>query len=667
MADQIEVVSSSSDQNPNSTTYASEFDTLQIPPLDSLFFSDPNNTIPTGADHFLFTTPLDLGFDENDDFELTFDDLDHLYLPSDADDFLISDNLDQITNSLDSLPDVPVQVDQQAANGVGVRVCSPQGSPGSGSSAVSCDQSSDDCKFLNYQSSKLGSADSEYFSNDSGGWGPKDLGIVNCPSPELGGGSDQEFSGGPASSQASGSGNCGSGVSEGMNCPSSNGEYCDVIVDQKIKSEEIGKNCMTKRKKELDDGTADLRSAKYRRSSEPVETTDPQLGSCTVNDDEEKRKARLMRNRESAQLSRQRKKHYVGELEDKVRALHSTIAELNSKISYMMAENATLRQQLSGGGMCQPPPPGMYPHPSMAPMSYPWIPCAPYVVKSQGSQVPLVPIPRLKQPQQPAPVARGKKNESKKTEGRTKKVASVSFLGLLFFIMLFGGLVPIVNVKFGNVGEGVPGKLAFVDDRLYNQNRGRVLRVDRYSNLSNGVNIGTPCGKSGTLNRLQYEKGRDLKFNRPGKGSQHLHDSDESEKLGNASKPLVASLYVPRNDKLVKIDGNLIIHSFLASEKAMASRRASDKDKARETGLVIPRDLIPALTIPNIRANGGKHPTVYRKPGEPPKALTSGPAHSLKDHIKATAADGKLQQWFREGLAGNTWHINFIIIVVNCH
>ncbi|CAK9322802.1 unnamed protein product [Citrullus colocynthis] len=620
MADPIELVSPS-DQNPNSTTYASEFDSLPIPPLDSLFFSDPNHDAP--GDPFLYSTALDLGFGENDDFELTFDDLDDLCLPSEADDFLISDNLDQTTNSSNSPPDVPLLSD------AGTRLSSPAGSPGSRSSSVSCEQSPGDCKSLNYQSSKLRTADSECFSTDSGGWESKRSRMVNCPSPEDGaGGSDHEFSGGPASSQGS-----GSGVSEGTNYPSSNAECYDVISDQKIKSEEVGKNCITKRKKEQDEGNADSRSAKYRRSSVPAETTNPQLGSCSVNEDDEKRKARLMRNRESAQLSRQRKKHYVEELEDKVRNMHATIAELNSKVSYMMAENAGLRQQLSGSGMCQPPPPpGMYPHPSMPPMPYTWLPCAPYVVKPQGSQVPLVPIPRLK-PQQPAPVAKGKKNEIKKAEGTTKKVASVSLLGLMLSFMLFGVLVPLANVRFENVGGG-PGTLSFVGDRVYNSNRRRVLSVDGYSNLSDGENVGTPCGKSGTLNRLQFErnyrKGRDLKYDQRGKGSQRLNDSDESIKLGNASEALVASLYVPRNDKLVKIDGNLIIHSFLASEKAMASRRASDTNKARETGLAIPRDLSPALTVPNIRA------------------LTSG----SEDHIKATAADGKLQQWFREGLAG---------------
>ncbi|KAG6575296.1 putative TPR repeat-containing protein, partial [Cucurbita argyrosperma subsp. sororia] len=130
---------------------------------------------------------------------------------------------------------------------------------------------------------------------------------------------------------------------------------------------------MTKRKKDLDEGNPNLR----------LESINLQLSSCALNEDEEKRNARLMRNRESVQLSRQRKKHYVEELEDKLRSMHSTIAELNSKISYVMTENEGLRQQLSGSGMCQPPPP----------------------VKS-------------------------KRNKSKKVVERTKKVFSINFLGV---------------------------------------------------------------------------------------------------------------------------------------------------------------------------------------------------------------------------------------------
>jgi hypothetical protein len=63
-------------------------------------------------------------------------------------------------------------------------------------------------------------------------------------------------------------------------------------------------------------------------------------------EDDEKRRARLMRNRESAQLSRQRKKVYVDELEGKLRTMAATVAELNATISHLTAENVNLRRQL---------------------------------------------------------------------------------------------------------------------------------------------------------------------------------------------------------------------------------------------------------------------------------------------------------------------------------
>ena len=146
---------STDDQNSNSTTYASEFDSLQILPLDSLFFSDANSAAP--GDPSVYSTPLNLGFEEIDDFELTFDDLDDLYLPSEAGHFLILENLDQTTNSLD------LQADREASGGTAVRVCSFACSPGSGSSTVSCKQSPNEGEFLNYQSSELRIADNECF------------------------------------------------------------------------------------------------------------------------------------------------------------------------------------------------------------------------------------------------------------------------------------------------------------------------------------------------------------------------------------------------------------------------------------------------------------------------------------------------------------------------
>jgi len=291
----------------------------------------------------------------------------------------------------------------------------------------------------------------------------------------------------------------------------------------------------------------------------------------------------------------------------------------------------------------------------MAPMGYPWMPpCAPYVIKQQGSQVPLVPIPRLK-PQQPVPAPKVKKSENKKSEGKTKKVASVSFLGLLFFVMLFGGLVPLVNVRYGGIGDKVPVGVGYVSDRFYDRQLGRVLSVNEYSNGSGGsVGGGFSSGEFDHPNRVNYVRGRVRieEYERKGQGSQPLPGSDESIRLGNGSEPLVASLYVPRNDKLVKIDGNLIIHSVLASEKAMASQAEPEKKDNKETGLAIHRDLAQALAIPGVGGNRGRHSHVYRNPTGGQKALASGSADTLKDNLKSTQADGKLQQWFREGLAG---------------
>ncbi|XP_022961438.1 uncharacterized protein LOC111462020 [Cucurbita moschata] len=163
-----------------------------------------------------------------------------------ADGFLISEDLDQTTNSLD------LQADRKAYGSAAVRVCSLACSPRSRSSAVSCKE---------------------------------------FPDEEHGGdGSDHEFSSESASSHDSSFKNFGSSVSKGMNRPSSNVEYYDVVVKQKNKSEKIGKFCMTKRKKEPNEGNADLRSSKYHRSSVPTETTHPQLSSCALNEDEKKSK-----------------------------------------------------------------------------------------------------------------------------------------------------------------------------------------------------------------------------------------------------------------------------------------------------------------------------------------------------------------------------------------
>ncbi|KAJ0496222.1 bZIP transcription factor 17 [Helianthus annuus] len=548
---------------------------------DDPLLSDP---IPPFCSSGDLTLPDDFTFFDEAGLDITFDDFN---LPSDTEDFLNS------TVNRSNLFDL----------------------------------STSDPEFHDFVSNCSPNCNENCSGNCSGNYGSDVAGFLNIPSPDGSGVGDgygdesmksvrvldnlltESRDENPVSSQ--GSGNCGSDGSEGamnnsMNCPSP--ESGNSVVEQKVKRETETVTVL-KRKNESCDVNS---TVKYRRSNEASGMTED---SSQVDEKDEKKKARLIRNRESAQLSRQRKKHYVEELEDKVRAMHATIQDLNARITYFAAENATLKQQMVtgagaggvGGGVCAPPV--MYPpHPGMAPMGYPWMPCPPYVVKPQGSQVPLVPIPRLK-PQQPASSQKSKKVEVKKgsegvskTKTKTKRVAGISFVGLLLFILLFGGLVPIMNVKLGGVVTNGVYSVKSNDYKIYNQqHHGRVLMSDDHLNGTNR----------------------------------------------NASEPLVASLYVPRNDKLVKIDGNLIIHSVLASEKAMASREEQGMSKKEDLGLAVSQDLVPAISIPAVKLNGGRQPHMYRSSSDHQRALASD-----KENLKSKHADGKLQQWFREGLAG---------------
>ncbi|KAI9082086.1 hypothetical protein K1719_027021 [Acacia pycnantha] len=555
----------------------SEFDNLPAPSMDPLFFSDNNHALPSAA----FSSDLDftMEFGDDGDFQISFDDL---YNPLEADDFLLPNDYVQSP----AWHDIELNVDDKQLSY-------------NSTSDTSGDQDSHHSLDGKVSSFKLPDSDS-------------------C---------DRDSSGGPVSSQGS-----GDGVVMNSPSPSSDCDDRDLtslgIAGQNIKLGEVDKSCDLKRKKQHNEGNTEARMTKFRKSSMPMENATEQSDLNDVNEEEDgKRKARLLRNRESAQLSRQRKKHYVEELEEKMRSMHSTITGLSSKVSFVMAENATLRQQLSASGMCPPPAPGMYPHPPMAPMPYPWMPYAPYAVKPNGSQVPLVPIPRLK-PQQPQSTPKAKKSENKKSEGRTKKVASISFLGLFFFIFLFGGLVPLVNFNFGGLGGNIPGRPISITDRLHSQRGGKVWEVIGYRNGSEGTH-----------------KQRDSPYRTASDGFVHNGNASEPE-------PLLASLYVPRNDKLVKIDGNLIIHSVLATEKARASQTAHAENNSRETGLAISKDWDSALAIPEVGKNRDSHPHLYRSPSEQRKALASGSAETLKDHLKSTATDGKMQKWFHEGLAG---------------
>ncbi|KQK06265.1 bZIP transcription factor 39 [Brachypodium distachyon] len=325
----------------------------------------------------------------------------------------------------------------------------------------------------------------------------------------------------------------------------------------------------------------------------------------TVGEGEDTRRAaRLIRNRESAQLSRQRKKRYVEELEEKVKSMHSVINDLNSKISFIVAENATLRQQLSsGGGSC--PPPGVYPPAPMPGMHFPWVPG--YALRPHGSHVPLVPIPRLKPQQSVSATKVTKKHENKKavdskSKTKTKKVASVSLIGLLLFVLLFGAFVPGFNHNFGM--RGGSDSTMF---RSFGHPPGRVLS---FTNHGKGTK-----GGSNNSDMIDVDSGMMMANG----------DSTEQKHAPNSSETLPALLYVPRNGKHVKINGNLIIHSVLASEKAVAHTASkhnngqSDIDH-KETSVAIARHL-------------------------------SLPGNNMKPQEKSPV-DGPLPQWFREGMAG---------------
>lgn len=336
-------------------------------------------------------------------------------------------------------------------------------------------------------------------------------------------------------------------------------------------------------------------------------------------DEEGRRRARLLRNRESAQLSRQRKKQYVEELEEKVRSMNSTIAELRGRLSFSLAENTSLRHQLfatagAAGGT------GGVVHPPEA-VHYPWYPAAPLIVAPQGYQVPLLPIPRIR----PSPA---------KKSVKTKKVASVSLLGVLFFLLVFGGLVPFVNVRYGSVTL--------------------VTSLSRL-NYGNGVVVN---GNDRSLDRVLAVREQKVVS-----GMEQDRQDGSSWKPSNASsEPLLASLYVPRNNMMVKIDGNLIIHSALASEKAAASEKAVASEKAgggekivserkdgrgESTGLVVHGDLRSALVVSN-----GRSPHNYRGSSEKLGELGSDSWDKYGDAKGLSASEAPLQQWFREGLAG---------------
>ncbi|VFQ61548.1 unnamed protein product [Cuscuta campestris] len=609
-------------------------DPLPFPPMDPLYFSE--------CDEILM---------DDLDFDFSFDDLN---LPSDVDSFLDPNFLLGPVDRCDPALVHHVDAACHLQPGIGPDPIGDLRNSSSESCQFSGDQIDGDAVFLNSSPPGMCPCDSRVLIWDSSGShqifgdlsGDKNVSSPdsNCSNKDSQGSANgnQGYIGPRVlschSPDSQGSGNCSSNVSS---APKSSSECLNQSLNSSLgsednslkiyevvhnfKSDEMNSihNNSTSALKRKNQGESDNVTNRKSKCRKPIDISHTETNNTNttsfISEEEEKKRARLIRNRESAQLSRQRKKNYVEELEGKVRTMHSTINELTAKISYVMAENACLRQQIGGGGVGMspanpPPPPGVY-----APVMYPWMPCTPpYFVKPQGSNVPLVPIPRLK-PQQSV-------SSTKKKERKIKTAASVSFLGLFFFILMFGGLVPMINVRYGGMKEAVLGG-NYVKNGLYDNHRGRVLAANGTGNcvgFGNGKHFsdGFHCGETDH------------------NGDEPNVDLTKTVYSQNGSEPLTASLYVPRNDKLVKIDGNLIIHSILASEKAMTANGSGEMERIQETGLAIPSDFPPSM----------RNSHMYQGPAEGQKALVHG--YVDRDNFKrSTSADGQLQQWFHEGLS----------------
>ncbi|CAN6219717.1 unnamed protein product [Urochloa humidicola] len=338
-------------------------------------------------------------------------------------------------------------------------------------------------------------------------------------------------------------------------------------------------------------GDGGVRNEESSESSSRSASGTDGSGKGKGEEDEAKRRARLVRNRESAHLSRQRKKQYVEELEGKVKAMQATIADLSARISCVTAENAVLKQQLVAPAAGATPPPPMPMYPAVYPLPMPWMHPA-YAMR--GSTVPLVPIPRLK-PQQPAPAAA---EPPAKKARKTKKVASVSLLGSLCLVMLCGCLIPAVNRMYGSVDAGEGAAVG-------PSHHGRVLAVQGpRDSVSDGIDPLPPQ---------------------------------------SASETLPALLYLPKNGKHVKINGNLVIKSIVASEKA-SSRMSGYNGKSpqnqgkEETSLAIPGYVAP------LEAGDVMESTTEMKNGL--MALAPSDGNMYRED------DGLLPQWFSEAMSG---------------
>ncbi|KAG0579191.1 hypothetical protein KC19_4G080100 [Ceratodon purpureus] len=425
-------------------------------------------------------------------------------------------------------------------------------------------------------------------------------------------------------------------------------------------------------------------------------------------EDDEKRRARLMRNRESAQLSRQRKKVYVDELEGKLRTMAATVAELNATISHLTAENVNLRRQLG----YYYPAPGVCPRPGM-PMHV--MPMGPYpgMVAGRpmypGGQMPPVPIPRIKT-QTPARSSKRPKSGTTKEGGDKKRTklkaagaASMAVMGLLCVAMLFGSIDQGLNSSNGVDDYTSVGNVRVGGRVLTSWNEGvNPLNITGLSSWNSGVGWqplepgeygpereGVPSVHTRlAAEKLQYEndKSQGIKkavfessIRHPIDGNTTLTSSASPDYFNSVKAPLLmgsdgiptntsqsfsASVFVPGANGLVKVDGNLIIQAVMAGDEAakkhFQKKRKSEKAKkkwemkqrAGASSVLHSRTLIlkPVNNLPfresKVLKNATTGPFVTARP-------LSGNVNSVvgtNNPVSPVLRAGSLQQWMLGGL-----------------
>ncbi|URD72581.1 BZIP transcription factor [Musa troglodytarum] len=220
-------------------------------------------------------------------------------------------------------------------------------------------------------------------------------------------------------------------------------------------------------------------------------------------------------------------------------------------------------------------------------------------------------------------------------------------MGLLFLILIVRGALPSLNLLYGSydVDDGLSS------GRILCQAKSRILSVRGCGNGLNSSNDITLCsrqkGFGGGIDSVTGRRCENVKVG-PGMNPKGLSSwpspGSEAVFTQNSSESLPALLYVPRNGKHVKIDGNLIIHSVLAGEKAIQqteSRQSLDK----ETGLAIAGNVMSALAI----SKSGKGLDLQHSKSY---GVASDSDDTYANNLKLTSSDGPQQQWFREGMAG---------------